>query len=92
MSNNNIIIIKIIFLGFRHRLRLLHSHDNYLPAPCYGLSDHTIFIILDDLQNLLENRGCENCKVDDTFLQCPEVNPSARLYSQVSNVLDNYKK
>ncbi|XP_064403958.1 uncharacterized protein LOC135349355 [Halichondria panicea] len=70
--------------GFRHRLRLLHPYENYLPAPCYGLSDHTAWIILQDLFAILKD-GCSDCVIEDSYIECAQVPASAQLYSDVAN-------
>ena len=70
--------------GFRHRLRLLHPSKFYLPGPCYGLSNNTILAILMEFQMLLEYEGCADCAVENTYLQCPSVEASARFYNQIT--------
>ena len=81
------------YAGFRHRHRLLHRYENYLPSPCYGLSDYTIRIILEELYAAIkEGSTCTGCAIEDSFIQCPEVEPSARNYTQVANARTDYKK
>lgn len=80
-----LISLIILYLGFRHRFRTLHSLDFYLPSPCYGLSSNTIRVLMMDLQILLEENGCskEQCLLENMFLQCPGVSSSVTFFSDI---------
>lgn len=70
----------------------LHARDLYLPAPCYGLTDNTIAAVLNEFHTELKNKlDCDECILEDTFLRCPRVAASARLFSEL-NVRDYYHK
>ena len=82
--------LKETLVGFRHRLQTLFSDDHYMPAPCYGLNDNTIAAILRDLHVSLE-KICEDCELEETFLRCPQVPASARLFNELSMRNDYHK-
>ena len=63
--------------GYRHRSRSLFPHSLYLPAPCYGLTDNTIFHVLKEFEIKLKKVGCEDFNLEDAFIRCPKVPASA---------------
>lgn len=73
----------LLLLGFRHRLRLLHPAWFYLPAPCYGLSDHTILAIMWETHDSVTSLGCTDCDIRNAYLQCPSVMANALFYDEV---------
>ena len=79
--------------GFRHRRILQHPLWFYLPAPCYGLTNHTIRAIMVEFQESLTKVGCTDCNsTDNVFIQCPQVNGSARFFNEIIIRGDPYKK
>ena len=71
--------------GFRHRQRLIHPIEFYLPAPCYGLTNHTMLAFMQELHQLVIELGCDpsDCSISDVYIQCPSVEPTAQFYREV---------
>lgn len=70
--------------GFRHRLRLLSPVEFYLPAPCYGLNDNTIRAFMTHITSeLREKFGCEECNIENTFIQCPNISGSTVFFNDI---------
>lgn len=67
-----------------HRLTIgtIHSIRNYLPSPCYGLTDHTILAILNEFKETLRWIGV-TAKVENIFMQCPSFNGTFYFYDDV---------
>ena len=61
--------------GFRHRQRLLHPEDFYLPAPCAELNETVSSDIRASFFQLVTLFGCpaELCDINDVFIQCPPI-------------------
>lgn len=57
--------------GFRHKLRPLHQDMFYFPGSCGTLTPEQRTEVYANFLTLLLLFGCENCEMEDVFLQCP---------------------
>ena len=60
----------------------IHSFVNYLPSPCYGLTDHTILAIMDEFRGILRNLRVMAAP-EDIFMHCPSFDGRVYLYNDI---------
>jgi hypothetical protein len=67
-----------------HRITIgtIHSQVNYLPSPCYGLTDHTILAIMDEFREILRLVGV-SAPPEDIFMRCPSFDGRVYIYNDV---------
>jgi hypothetical protein len=75
----------LMFFSKAHRITIgtIHSDVNYLPSPCYGLTDHTILAIMDEFRGILRLVGV-SAPPEDIFMRCPSFDGRVYIYNDVS--------
>lgn len=67
----------------KHPSSALHGVENYLPAPCYGLTSQSILNILNWFREVLRKLGHFSIK-ESIFMQCPSFEGTAYFYDDIS--------
>lgn len=67
-----------------HRISLgvIHRDSDYLPSPCYGLTDHTILAIMNEFREMLRRLGYATM-AENVFMQCPSFDGIVYSYNDV---------
>lgn len=70
------------FLAHRITTGTVHSIFNYLPSPCYGLTDYTILAIMSDFMEMVQSIG-HTAQREGIFMQCPSFDGRVYRYNDV---------